>query len=340
MRSLKIKAPFDAHVHLREGEMLKNVVAYTAQYCKDSIVMPNLEIPITTVKQAKEYKKQVEKGYKMSCNFHMTLYLTDETTPEEIEKVAKDPNIIGFKYYPPNATTNSSHGVTNLKKIYPLLKLMEDLKVFLLLHGEVVDKEIDIFKREEKFINNILKDIVKTFPKLKISLEHITTKAAVEFISSAREGVVATITPQHLLKNRNDIFTRGEKTALNNDNFCLPILKKETDRQALLRAIKTNSGKFFAGTDSAPHLKEDKNTCGCAGCFTAPCAIELYATAFEEVNCLDKIDDFLSIYGRNFYGIPIPKETLTIEHGDVVIPENIHGITPFMAGETLLWQVA
>ena len=339
MRSLKIKLPFDAHVHLRDEKVLKNTVPYTAKYFKDAIVMPNLNPPITNVKQAKEYKKRVQSGYQTSCNFHMALYLTESTTEKDVIDASKSRSIIGFKLYPANATTNSSDGIGDIKKIYPILEVMQTHDVPLLVHGEVTDEAVDIFRRETKFLP-ILESIVKDFPRLKVSLEHITTAEAVDFVQAARDGVVATITPQHLLKNRNSIFNVGGKTALNPHSFCLPILKTENARQRLLDAIKNNTGKFFAGTDSAPHLKENKESaCGCAGCFTAPYAIQLYATAVEEADALDRLEDFLSVYGRVFYRIPVPRDTITIEPGDIVIPEDIHGITPFMAGETLLWQV-
>ena len=312
MRSLKIKLPFDAHVHLRDGNILKYIAGYTARYFKDAIVMPNLNPPITSVKQAKEYKKRVQSGYQTSCNFHMALYLTENTTEKDVIDASKNRSIIGFKLYPANATTNSSDGISDIKKIYPLLEVMQEYSVPLLVHGEVTDPSIDIFERETEFLA-ILKGIVTDFPQLRVSLEHITTAEAVDFVRAARDGVVATITPQHLLKNRNSIFDVKGKTALNPHNFCLPILKTENARQRLLDAVKYNTGKFFAGTDSAPHLREGKESaCGCAGCFTAPYAVQLYATAFEEADALDKLEDFLSVYGRNFYRIPVPRDTITI----------------------------
>lgn len=336
---LTIIKPFDAHLHLREGEMAYFVTPISANVFSDVIPMPNLKKPIRTVPMAIDYRSSLI-SY-AACNYHMTIYLTESTTVEDVREVANNPFVLGFKLYPVNATTGSQNGISDIKKIYPLLKEMERLEVPLLVHGEVTRPDVDIFDREKVFIDEVLTDIVKTFPELRITLEHITTEYAVNFVLKTK-NVVATITAQHLLKNRNAIFTVGKNTALNPHNFCLPVLKTERDRLALLKAATSGNPKFFAGTDSAPHpLSCKESSCGCAGCFTALTAVELYTTAFDQVGKLEYLENFLSVFGRNYYGIPIPSETIDIKREKQVIPERLDfaGLTPFMHGEEIDWIV-
>jgi dihydroorotase len=336
---LQIIKPFDAHLHLRAGEMAYFVSKISAGQFSDVIVMPNLQPPIITVANALKYKADLE-SY-ADCNYHMALYLTESTTIEEIELAAIDPNIIGFKLYPLNATTGSQFGISDIKKVYHLFKRMEELKVPLLVHGEVTRPDVDIFDRESVFIFETLSYIVNIFPELPITLEHITTKDAVDFVLDT-DNVVASITAHHLLMNRNAIFTVGDKTALNPHNFCLPIAKAEEHRQALIEAATSGNRKYFGGTDSAPHpLSCKESSCGCAGCFTALTAVELYATAFAKVGKIDLLEKFLSFYGRQHYGIDIPNETIYIDEKEFTIPKKLemNGLTPFMAGETLNWKV-
>jgi len=271
----------------------------------------------------------------------MTLYLSETTSLEEIQKVADNPNMLGFKLYPLNATTGSQDGISDIKNVYHLFAEMERLRVPLLIHGEVTRSDVDIFDREKVFIKEVLTDIVKQFPKLKITLEHITTQDAVDFVFD--HDIVATITAHHLMMNRNAIFTVGEKTALNPHNFCLPVAKAEKHRKALIYAAMSGNPKFFAGTDSAPHpLSCKESSCGCAGCFTGLHAVELYTTIFVLMGQEDKLEDFLSIFGRIHYGIDIPfdEEKITIEKSSWVIPKTlgVDGSTPFMAVETLFWK--
>lgn len=338
MTSIKIIQPFDSHLHLRTGKMAELVTPLSAKQFSDVIVMPNLTPPIVTVDQALIYKSELE-NY-ATCNYHMALYLTESTTVEEVIKVSESPFVIGFKLYPLNATTGSQNGIFDIKNIYHLFEAMQKYSVPLLIHGEVTKPEIDIFDRESRFICDVLSYLVEDFPSLKITLEHITTSEAVIFVND--NPIVATITPHHLLINRNSIFTVDEKTALNPHNFCLPIAKAEANRLALVHAATSGNPKFFAGTDSAPHPLNGKlSNCGCAGCFTGLHAVELYTTVFEKAGVLDKLENFLSVYGRNHYGIKIPDDKLNIVKANYTIPETIgdDNLTPFMYGKTLNWKV-
>jgi dihydroorotase len=337
-KKINIIKPFDAHLHLRVDKMAELVAPMSANQFSDVVVMPNLQPPVKTVDEALDYKKRL-KGY-ADCNYHMALYLTEGTSIEEIQKAAENPNIIGFKLYPMNATTGSQDGISDIKNVYHLFAEMEKLRVPLMIHGEVTRPEVDIFDREKIFIEEVLTDIVKTFPKIKITLEHITTEDAVQFVMN--HDIVATITAHHLMINRNAIFTVAEKTALNPHNFCLPIAKAEKHRKALLIAAMSGNSKFFAGTDSAPHpLSCKESSCGCAGCFTGLHAVEMYTTAFVEWKQESKLEDFLSIFGRIHYGIDIPDENITIEEHHWEIPKTLgeNGLTPFMACKTLEWKV-
>ena len=339
MSSLTIIDPLDAHLHLREGSMASLVTPMSARQFSDVIVMPNLNPPVVSVELAMQYMEELEEY--AECNYHMALYLTDSTTVEDVRQASINPNIIGFKLYPMNATTGSENGISNIKNVYKAISAMQDYDVPLLIHGEVTRPDVDIFDREKVFIYEILIYIVKKFPFVKITLEHITTEDAVNFVLNT-PSVHATITAHHLMINRNAIFTVAEKTALNPHNYCLPVAKKEKHRLALIDAATSGSPKFFAGTDSAPHpLSCKESSCGCAGIFTASNAIELYTTVFDGVGALDKLEGFMSIFGRNHYGIQIPNTKVNIEKTNIIIPKYIGSdkLTPFMAGETLKWKM-
>ena len=342
-KTLTIKSPDDFHVHLRDDALMASVAPYTAKQFKRALVMPNLKVPITTVDQAIEYESRIKKALKSDSHFQplMTLYLTEKTLLDEIKKIPEHKQIVGIKYYPAGATTNSDSGVKNIDDRYDVFELMEKLDVPLLLHGEVVDPAIDIFDREKVFIDQHLLKLHKTFPNLRIVFEHITTKDAADFILSSSQKVAATITPQHLLLNRNHMFLGG----INPHHYCLPVLKREAHRQALLNAVSSGNTKFFLGTDSAPHLKSRKeNACGCAGIFSAASAIELYAAVFDELNVLDKLEGFASFYGADFYGLERNKSSINLIKEDWVVPEKItlgdEVIIPLYAGRKISWRLA
>jgi dihydroorotase len=338
-----IISPDDMHLHLRDGDMLKTTVPASAKIFERAIVMPNLKKPLDNIQDILDYKKRIIKQIPTKYNFTplMTVYLTSAITKAQMIKMANDDNIYAAKLYPSGVTTNSSQGIKQIKDLYPLFEVMQENLFPLLIHGEVVDKNIDIFAKEKVFIDTELVQIVKRFPSLPIVLEHISTKYATDFIKEALSNVVATITPHHLICNRNDLLSAGIKPHL----YCLPILKQEIDREALVRAAISKNPKFFAGTDSAPHLKIDKeSSCGCAGCFTAPYALELYADVFAKNNALDNLEFFTSIAGANFYRLPINKNKVTLKRNDYNIPpfyKNSTGkIIPFMAGEKLNFKVS
>jgi len=329
--------PIDAHVHLRDGAILQQVAPFTARQFSYAIVMPNLNPPVLTTVDALAYQKRVLSAAK-SPDFAplMTLYMTDSTPLSEVKK-AKDAGIIGIKLYPENATTNSEFGVTEIKKTYPLLAEMEKHGMPILIHGEVTDANIDIFDREAVFIETILTDIIKKFPALKISLEHLTTKQAVDFILE-QKNTFASITAHHLLYNRNEIFKGGIRPHW----YCLPVLKREEHRKALVKAATSGSKKFYAGTDSAPHIRANKeSSCGCAGCFTAPNAVELYATAFDSGKELPKkiFSDFMYENAREFYNIPPVKSQITLRKSAQKSEGIIADIVPLLAGQEISWQV-
>jgi dihydroorotase len=300
--------------------------------------MPNLKPPVTTVAQALIYRDEILQAIPADLSFEplMTLYLTAATTLEEIERAAQSEHIYAFKLYPAGATTNSDAGVADVTRIYPILAALEKHDIPLLIHGEVTDTECDIFDREKQFIDQYLIDIVKHFPNLRIVLEHVTTKEAVQFVESADSTVAATITPQHLLFNRNAMLSGGIKPHY----YCLPILKREMHRQALVQAAISGNAKFFLGTDSAPHLTHLKESaCGCAGCYTAFGAMELYAEIFEQANALDKLESFASFYGADFYRIARNTGTITLQKQAWTIPALYGEITPLKAGEELTWKI-
>ena len=342
MQELTIQAPDDLHLHFRDGDMLAETVAATARCFRRAIVMPNLVPPITDANMAIEYKNRIMNAVPDKNQFDplMTLYLTNLTSSQTVID-AKKAGIPAFKYYPAGATTNSDAAVKEIEVLYPVLQTMSDEGVILLIHGEVTEAEIDIFDREQVFIDRILTKIVNSFPELKIVLEHITTKDAVEFVSQVSDKVAATITPQHLMLNRNDILVGGIRP----HNYCLPILKRNIHQQALREVVATGSNKFFLGTDSAPHQKDRKESaCGCAGCYSAWSALELYVQVFEELGCLDKLEGFASHFGADFYGISRNEGTVTLVKESWQIPEEIilpggKPIVPFFAGETLAWKL-
>lgn len=339
---LTISRPDDWHLHLREGEALSCTVPHAAKQFGRAIIMPNLMPPVTTVELALEYRKAILEALPAEQAFNplMALYLTNSTSKEEVLDVAENEHTIGFKLYPAGATTNSDSGVTDIKKIYPLLEEMEKQEVPLLVHGEVTDNEIDIFDREKAFIDRHLKPITEAFPALRVVLEHVTTKDAVEFVSEAPKTVAATITAHHLLFNRNSLLAGGIRPHY----YCLPILKREKHREALIKAATSGSPKFFLGTDSAPHASTAKeSSCGCAGCYTAYAALELYTMAFEAASSLDKLEGFASHFGADFYRLPRNKELVTLKKSNWDAPSSFSfaggKVTPLMAGETLSWKL-
>lgn len=342
MNTLTITRPDDWHVHVRNGEILKAVLPHTAQQFARAIIMPNLKPPVTTVEQALIYRDEILAAVPKSADFTplMTLYLTATTSESEIRKAAESEHIHAFKLYPAGATTHSDSGVSDIKAAYPLFAAMEKYQIPLLIHGEVTDVNCDIFDREKVFIDRFLIDIVKHYPDLRVVLEHVTTADAVQFVESASSNIAATITPQHLLYNRNALFVGGIRPHY----YCLPVLKREQHRAALVNAATSGNPKFFLGTDSAPHTTSTKeNACGCAGCFSAPIALELYAEAFESADALDKLEGFASFYGADFYRLPRNSSKVTLEKTSWEIPaaysENNVSITPLKATERINWKV-
>ncbi|QEQ97095.1 dihydroorotase [Neptunomonas concharum] len=342
MTTLTIQTPDDWHLHFRDGDMLTETVAATARCFQRGIVMPNLVPPVTDATMVLAYKARILAARPEDSTFEplMTLFLTNQTTREQIIE-AKSAGIVAAKMYPAGATTNSAAAVSQLEALYPVFETMQEQGMLLLVHGEVTDSHIDIFDREKVFIDQKLAHIVKQFPGLKVVFEHITTADAAQFVSEASTNVAATITPQHLLLNRNDLLVGGVRP----HNFCLPVLKRSTHQEALRKVVQTGSAKFFLGTDSAPHAKEAKeNACGCAGCYSAWSAIELYTHVFEELDALDKLEGFASHHGADFYGLPRNEGTITLVREDWVIPEEIilpngKPIVPFFAGQTVHWKV-
>ncbi len=342
MQRLEITRPDDWHVHLRDGEVLKDTVADMARYFGRAIVMPNLTPPVTTTEHALAYQQRIlaQMPARRSFDPLMTLYLTDTTSADELLKAKQSGQVYAAKLYPAGATTNSDSGVTRLDNIFEALAMMQKIGLPLLVHGEVTAAEIDIFEREKIFIEQQLRPIVERFPDLKIVLEHITTKDAAEFVAAAGDNVAATITPQHLLYNRNDMLVGGIKPHL----YCLPILKRNIHQQALLEAATSGSRKFFLGTDSAPHAQSAKeNACGCAGCYSATSAIELYAEAFESMGALDKLEAFAAFNGPDFYGLPRNSDTIVLEQQSWTQQSQLQfgsqPIVPLRAGETINWRV-
>ena len=343
MEKITITRPDDWHLHVRDGDALKAVLPDTARQFARAIIMPNLKPPVRTVEEACAYRKRIMAAVPAGVAFEplMTLYLTDKTSSDEIKR-AKDSGFIkAVKYYPAGATTNSDSGVTDLRKCDAVFEAMQSVGLPLLLHGEVTDSHIDIFDREKIFIEKHLIPLALRFPKLRMVFEHITTANAVKFVLAANDNVAATITAHHLLFNRTDIFKGGIRPHY----YCLPVLKREEHRLALLKAATGGNRKFFLGTDSAPHAKNTKEaSCGCAGCYTALHAMELYAEAFESVDALGKLEGFASFHGADFYGLPRNTGKLTLHKTAWQIPDEIpfpgSNIVPLRAGETLNWRLA
>jgi len=332
-QTLTIRKPDDWHVHLRDGEMLIRVARYTARQFARAIVMPNLVPPITAVEAARDYRKRILEVTSPGFTPLMTCYLTDRTSPDEIDRGHREGVWVAAKLYPAGATTNSASGATDIRNLYPVLARMEKIGMVLCVHGEVTDPDIDVFDREAVFIDRVLTRIVSDFPELKIVLEHITTSDAVDFVATGR--VAATITPQHLIINRNAIFAGG----LRPHAYCLPVAKREEHRLAVRKAATSGWSNVFLGTDSAPHTREAKeSSCGCAGIFNAPFALESYATVFDEEGALDKLEAFASINGARFYDLPVNEETVTLERAEIEVPHDVDGIVPFHAGKTLQWR--
>jgi dihydroorotase len=343
MNHIKITRPDDWHLHLRQGGAMSSVVVKTARQMGRAIVMPNLSPPIKTAEQALTYRREIIEALPKDSTFNplMTLYLTDNTTKQHIIDVSNAQHVYAVKLYPAGATTNSDSGVTSLKKTYPALEQMEKDGVPLLVHGEVTHSDIDIFDREAVFIETVLEPLVQKFPGLKIVLEHITTKDSVDFVAESKSNIGATITAHHLLANRNHMLVGGIKPHY----YCLPVLKRKSPHQeSLIAAATSGNPKFFLGTDSAPHDKNEKESaCGCAGVFSAHAAIELYAEAFEKANRLEKLEGFASHFGADFYGLERNDETITLKKISWTVPSSYElsdsRVVPFFAGKELSWRV-
>ena len=339
---LTLTRPDDWHLHVRDADALTTVVAHTARQFARAIIMPNLQPPVTTTKQALAYRERILASVPDGVQFTplMTLYLTDQTTADDIAE-AKASNVVqAVKLYPAGATTNSAAGVTDISNTYAALESMEQLGLPLLVHAEVTDPDIDVFDREQVFIERHLQPLTQRFPQLKVVLEHVTTREGVQFVSSAPDTVAATVTAHHLLLNRNAMFKGG----LQPHSYCLPVLKRELHREALLAAATSGNSKFFLGTDSAPHSRERKeSTCGCAGIYTAHAALELYTQAFEDAGALNKLEGFASHFGADFYGLPRNTDKITLEKHDWQVAESYPmsgtSLVPLFAGETLHWRI-
>jgi dihydroorotase len=343
MITLKLRRPDDWHVHLRDGAALAAVAKFTAARFGRAIVMPNLKPAVTTAALARGYRERIMAALPKNTRFEplLTLYLTNATPPDEIDRARATGFIHGVKLYPAGATTHSDAGVTDIAKVYGVLARMEKIGMPLLVHGESPHPDVDVFDRETHFIDSVLQPLLERFPGLRVVFEHITTARAVEFVTGARQGVAATITPQHLLHNRNAIFSGGIRPHY----YCLPILKHESDRQALLAAATSGNPRFFLGTDSAPHERASKeNACGAAGMFTAHAAIELYAEAFESAGRLDRLEPFASHFGADFYGLPRHDDEIILVKESWVSPEVYDfgngTLVPYRGGESIAWRLA
>ena len=348
---LALTRPDDWHLHLRDGAAMADVLPYTARQFARAIVMPNLKPPVTTTAQAAAYRARIVAALPEGLAFEplMTLYLTDNTSADEIRRAKASGVVHGVKLYPAGATTNSDAGVTSLKKCAPALAAMQDVDLPLLVHGEVTHANVDVFDRERAFIDEVLIPTRRDFPALRVVFEHITTKDAAEYVAQAEGRIAATVTAHHLLYNRNRLFMTGDgRTGMRPHWYCLPVLKRETHRQALLAAATGrlgNGARFFLGTDSAPHPKGEKESaCGCAGCFTAASALEMYAMAFEEAGALDALEAFASFHGPDFYGLPRNTGQVTLERRDWTPPAELKfgdtTLVPLAAGEVLPWKLA
>ncbi len=340
--TITITRPDDWHLHLRDGDVLADVVPHTARRFARAIVMPNLKPPITTTEQAIAYRQRILAAVPGHSSFNplMTLYLTANTSAEEIRLAHASGVVQAVKYYPAGATTNSDAGVTDLRQAYPVLEVMAEEQMPLLVHGEVVDAQVDVFDREAVFIQRVLLPLLQDIPGLKIVFEHITTRDAVELVQQTPQRLGATITPQHLLMNRNAIFNGG----INPHHYCLPVLKREEHRQALVEAAISGDTRFFLGTDSAPHARAVKESaCGCAGMYSAHAAIELYAQVFDQAGALDRLEGFASFHGADFYGLPRNRDSITLMRESWKVPKRLNfgsgELVPLGAGEVLPWKL-
>ena len=339
--TITIRRPDDWHVHLRDGDMLKLVAPYTARQFARAIVMPNLAPPVTAVEQAAAYRDRIVAAAGNGFTPLMTCYLTDQVDPDELARGHAEGVWVAAKLYPAGATTNSAQGVTDIGNIYPALERMQDIGMVLCVHGEVTDPDVDVFDREAVFIDRVLAPVVRDFPGLKIVFEHITTRQAAEFVADAPATVAATITPQHLQLNRNALFQGG----LRPHAYCLPVVKREEHRLAVRTAAVSGSAKFFLGTDSAPHVVGAKeSSCGCAGLFNAPFALEAYAQVFDEEGALDRFEAFASLHGPAFYGLPVNQGSVTLERAESPVPGSIGeepaAVVPYGAGGSFGWRLA
>ncbi len=343
-QTLTLRRPDDWHVHVRDGAQLAAVVPFTARQFSRALVMPNLKPPMTTTDALAAYRARILAAVPAGLEFEpqMTLYLTDSTSPDEVRRAKASGFVVGAKLYPAGATTHSDAGVTSIEKVWPALEALAEHGLVLQVHGEVTESSVDVFDREQVFIERVLSRVVERVPHLKVVFEHITTRVAAEFVQGARAGVAATITPQHLLLNRNALFEAGIRP----HHYCLPVLKRERDREALLAAATSDDPRFFLGTDSAPHAQHTKETaCGCAGIFSAHAAIELYAEAFDGAGRLDRLAAFASERGADFYGVPRNEGTLTLRKESWIVPDSYafgtatDRLVPFRAGSTLAWRM-
>jgi dihydroorotase len=341
MQRLTLRKPDDWHLHLRDHAEMAAVVNASACFFERALIMPNLRPPITTVAQAQAYRQRICAALPLGPTFNplMTLYLTEALSVTEIIAAKQSQTVIAAKYYPAGATTHAEQGVTHWQRITPVLEAMQQVDLPLCIHGEVTTETVDVFDREKIFIEQILDPLLATFPQLRVVLEHITTQEAVDYVLSQAARLAATITAHHLLMNRNALFTGGIRP----HHYCLPILKREQHRQALLTAATSGNPKFFLGTDSAPHAQAHKESnCGCAGIYTAPAALALYAEAFEQAQALDKLEHFASTYGADFYQLPHNTQTITLEKRPWQMPRQFNfgqaTVLPFRAGETIFWQ--
>ncbi len=342
-QSVTIARPDDWHLHLRDGVAMRDVLPHTAARFARAIVMPNLKPPVTTTELALAYRERILAALPRGSRFEplMTLYLTDKTRPDEIAKAKQSGAVHAVKYYPAGATTNSDSGVTAIEKCFPVLAAMEQAGLPLLVHGEVTDTAVDVFDRERVFIERTLEPLIGRFSKLKVVMEHITTREAAAFVTAAPARIAATITPQHLLLNRNALFTGGVRP----HHYCLPILKREVHREALVAAAISGNPKFFLGTDSAPHARHTKeNDCGCAGMYTAHAGIELYAEVFAAAGALDRLEGFASHFGADFYGLPRNTQTITLVQEPWQVPAHVpfgdDTLVPMRAGAAIQWRMA
>ena len=343
MQTLTLTRPDDWHLHVRDGAVLPDVLADTCRQMGRAIIMPNLRPPVTTLAQAETYRARILAACPAGSRFEplMTLYLTDATSAEEIRRARASGIVHGVKLYPAGATTNSDSGVTSIERVMATLEAMADCGLPLLVHGEVTDADIDVFDREAVFIDRVLAPLMARLPELRVVFEHITTRQAVEFVQAGGDNLAATLTAHHLLMNRNALFVGGIRP----HHYCLPVLKRETHRQALLAAATSGSARFFLGTDSAPHARDAKESaCGCAGMYTAHAAIELYAEAFESVDALDRLEAFASFNGPDFYRLPRNNDRITLEKRPAEVPATLafgaDTLVPLRAGETLSWTLA